>query len=276
MVNESENKDTNAVAGLLGSLPRVEAPNDFDFRVKARIAAGRPARAVWFPAAARVAVPLGLVLSVGGYFGYRSVYQPIANDATVVSSAKPETVPITATTDEIVKANVAAPETPGDVGSGKLTVKPPVVDDKMLTSVKTDIDPKIDPLADDRRTVGNSRGGSFDTAVKESRTVYPRGVNPNAKVPVKSRDFDRPGAILAKDVLTQFGADVVYSGSGWRVAVVKDNSAAQKAGLKSGDIVEAINDQPLKEKTSFKGQFSGKSMSLKRDGATLVIDLKKP
>lgn len=95
MVNESENKDTDAVAGLLGSLPRVEAPNDFDFRVKARIAAGQPAKIAWFPSVARVAVPLGLVLSVGGYFGYRSnYYQAAATDvATVAKSQTDSTVP---------------------------------------------------------------------------------------------------------------------------------------------------------------------------------------
>ncbi len=275
MVNESENKETNAVAGLLGSLPRVEAPNDFDFRVKARIAAGQPARVAWFPAAARVAVPLGLVLSVGGYFGYRAVYQTVATDVAVVNTNSGP-IPLSPATAEFVAANAVAPETPGQVGMGNPTVKPPTIDGKMATATKADLDPKIDPSTDDRRTIGNSRGGSFDTAVKESKTIYPRGVNPNAKVAVKPRDFERPGAIMAKDVLTQFGADVVYSGSGWRVAAVKDNSAAQKAGLKSGDVVEAINDQPLSEKTSFKGQFSGKSIRLKRDGATVLVNLKRP
>lgn len=274
MVNESENKETNAIAGLLGSLPRVEAPNDFDFRVKARIAAGRPARVSWFPAAARVAVPLGLVLSVGGYFGYRAVYQPTATDQLSVANVSSKPEPALPATEEVVSTN-AAIESPVDSGSGKLAVKPPSVDDKMVSSVRSDIDPRIDPLSGDRRTTGNSRGGSFDESIKEGRTVFPRGLNPHSRVVVKPKDFDRPGSITAKDVLTQFGAEVVYSGSGWRVAAVKDKSAAQSAGLKSGDVVEAINDQTLGEKTAFKGQFSGKSLRLKRDGATVTIDLSK-
>lgn len=67
---------------------------------------------------------------------------------------------------------------------------------------------------------------------------------------------------------------MVYSGNGWRIAAVKETTA-QKAGLKIGDVIEAINDQPIGERTSFKGQFSGKSIRLKREGATVMIDLSK-
>lgn len=274
MVNESENKETKAVAGLLGTLPRVEAPNDFNFRVKARIAAGRPVRVSWLPTAARVAVPLGLVLSVGGYFGYRSIFQPAANDAVIVSNFNSASAPQPQTTPEIVSANITT-ETTGDSNSARLTVKPPTVDDKTLSSIGPVTDPRVDLIGGDRRTTAKPRGGSIDESVKESKTIFPRGLNPHNRVLVKPRDFDGPGSITAKDLLTQFGADVVYSGNGWRIAAVKENSTAQKAGLKNGDVVEAINDQTLGEKTSFKGQFSGKSIRLKRDGATVTIDLTK-
>lgn len=271
MVNESENKDTDAVAGLLGSLPRVEAPNDFDFRVKARIAAGQPAKIAWFPSVARVAVPLGLVLSVGGYFGYRSIYQAAATDvATVAKSQTDSTVP-TAPAIEISTLNATTPS-PDDVGAEKMVVKPPVVDDKMLASSNSSI---TKPTASGGILTTNGGGGSFDESVKESKTIFPRGINPHNRIVVKPRDFDQPGSITAKDLLTQFGADVVYSGNGWRIAAVKENSTAQKAGLKIGDVIEAINDQPIGERTSFKGQFSGKSIRLKREGATVTIDLSK-
>ncbi len=272
MVNESENKETQAVAGLLGTLPRVEPPNDFDFRVRARIAAGRPTRAVWFPAAARVAVPLGLVLSVGGYFGYRAVYQPASSNVAAVANTQTNAVIIPSNAVEISTSNAVAPTSTDEVSAEKMVVKPPVVDDKMLAASNTNITKPVvsgGVLRDDRS------GGSFDESIKESRTVFPRGLNPHSRVVVKPKDFDRPGSITAKDVLTQFGAEVVYSDGAWRVAAVKDKSAAQSAGLKSGDVVEAINDQTLGEKTAFKGQFSGKSLRFKRDGATVTIDLSK-
>lgn len=273
MVNESENKETNAVADLLGSLPRIEAPKDFDFRVKARISAGRPARVSWFPAAAKVAVPLGLVLSVGGYFGYRSIYQPAANDVVAVTNSQVNPFVPTPATIDISTSNQTNAASPSEVGSEKMVVKPQAADDKMVAAAN---DPLVRPSGPTDISIGGApRGGSFDESIKESRTIFPRGLNPHNRVLVKPRDFDEPGSITAKDLLTQFGADVVYAGNGWRIAGVKENSTAQRAGLKNGDIVEAINDQTLNEKTAFRGQFSGKSMRLKRDGATVTIDLSK-
>lgn len=272
MVNESEDKETQAVAGLLDSLPRVEAPKDFDFRVKARIAAGQPARVSWFPMAARVAVPLGLVLSVGGYFGYQSVYPPASNDIVSVANTSNSSFVQPQPSIEVSASN-SIPSLPADtIAAEKMVVRPPAVDNTVVSSAN----PTQVRTAGRPGVSGDRRGGSFDISHSDSTKVYPKGVDPRRRVLVTPREFEQPGAISAKDVLTQFGADVVYSGSGWRVAAVKDNSAAQKAGLKSGDLVEAINDQPLNEKTSFKGQFSGKSMRLKRDGATVLVDLQKP
>lgn len=275
MVNGSEKKDEIAVAGLLESLPRVEAPGDFDLRVRARIAAGRPKRTPWFPAAVRVAVPLGLVLSVGGYVGYRAVYQPVSTNSDVGLSKTSDTGLVPPATIEVAVSNNSLPDTSGDGGNGKPTVKLPPNDDKTLTSAKTNMDPKSDTSGNERRPVGNPRGGSFDAAVKESKTIYPRGINPNSRISVRSKDLDRLGVISAKDVITQFGVEVIYAGSELKVISVKENSPAQHAGLKSGDIVEAINDQPIRENTMFRGRFSGKSIRLKRDGATVTIDLSK-
>ena len=78
MKEKQEIVENDPVSQLLGSLKRVEAPGDFDFRVKARIAAGRPVdrNKSWLPAVARFAVPLGLLLLIGGFFGYNALYSP--------------------------------------------------------------------------------------------------------------------------------------------------------------------------------------------------------
>ena len=51
--------DNENVSRLLSAMKRIEAPNDFDFKVRSRIAAGRPAArpAFGIPAAIRYAVP---------------------------------------------------------------------------------------------------------------------------------------------------------------------------------------------------------------------------
>ena len=67
--------ENERVSNLLGSLTRVEAPGDFDFHVRSRIAKGRPVdrKAVLLPGWVRFAVPLVLLLFVGGYFGFRAI-----------------------------------------------------------------------------------------------------------------------------------------------------------------------------------------------------------
>ena len=75
----NEDQEINEqVSKLLGGLKRIEAPGDFDFRVKARIAAGRPVdrNVSLLPNWVRFAVPLGLLLLIGGYFGFKAIYSP--------------------------------------------------------------------------------------------------------------------------------------------------------------------------------------------------------
>src|SRR3982751_10149 len=70
--------DDAVVSRMLGALPRVEAPRDFDFHVRARIANGRPAAdpfAAWFPGY-KLLAPLAAVILVAliglGVFRYTS------------------------------------------------------------------------------------------------------------------------------------------------------------------------------------------------------------
>src|SRR5688572_29519198 len=70
-----ESADEQQISKMLGGLKRVEAPGDFDLRVRGRIAAGKPAdKSSWLPVPVRLAVPLGLLLLVGGYFAFNSFY----------------------------------------------------------------------------------------------------------------------------------------------------------------------------------------------------------
>jgi len=64
MGNEEQKfNEDESVSKLLGGLKRVDAPNDFDFRVRARIAEGKPEdTTVSWRLAVRYAVPLVLLL----------------------------------------------------------------------------------------------------------------------------------------------------------------------------------------------------------------------
>src|SRR4030095_11393406 len=105
-----QNSNEERVSHLLGSLKRVDAPGDFGFRVKARIASASPTvgRGSWLPASAAVAAPLGLVLAVGGYFALTSYYMPATVSPPVVADVKPAELPPL----DVIDSNFVAESSP--------------------------------------------------------------------------------------------------------------------------------------------------------------------
>ncbi|MEP6789145.1 MAG: PDZ domain-containing protein, partial [Acidobacteriota bacterium] len=65
-----------------------------------------------------------------------------------------------------------------------------------------------------------------------------------------------------------------FTASSWRAEAISAHSMAERVGVKAGDMIEAINDQPLSEKTVFGNKFDGKSLRIRRDGKSMQIELK--
>lgn len=249
--------ENEPVSRLLEAMKRVEAPGDFDFRVKARIAQGRPVEksASLLPSWVRVAFPLVLLLFVGAFFGFRTLYfsEPkVLNDVAALGTQQ----------SSIEPANQVSMMTELQVNKTTL----PQVSDKSV-----DLNPKLYNSSSGKfvaRTGSsnrNSGGGSF---VDMGRSIS------KARSMVKPKGFDKPAGIAAKDIFSPIGIDASYSASSWKVNVVRPNTIAERSGLKAGDVVESINGQSLTEKTSFPSPFSGKSIGVRRDGKIVQIELK--
>ncbi len=269
MSNDNQNKDLDAVtdderrvAEMLGSLKRVEAPGDFDVRVRARIAQGRPASSngQWLPQWARYAVPLALAIAVGGYFAIDRY------------SRTAESTPA-----EIVRNETVQTASPPVTAAN--TVTQPVADNNAANTViavnrETASAPKS-AVPRPNSDTDTSGGGSFVEAVRPGKRLLPKGIDPNAPQPGRPRDFDADAKIPVTEVLTVIGVRANYRGSNWTVESVVDHSAAGDAGIKPGDVIETINDQKLSEKTAFNGKFVGRSIRVMRGGKPVMIDLVK-
>ncbi len=255
--------DENRVSRLLSAMKRVDAPKDFDFRVRARIATGRPATrpAFGLPAAIRYAIPLVLLVLIGVYFGFNAFYADKYVDVPVVAEA-----PIFSTVIEPPSNDGIV--TPSNVGGEHAAVKRP----ENLT-----IGPVVPPARKAPSTVlptNRTGGGSFDEAGREERKIYRGGFDPTSGSSANAKSIDHNVPIPAKDVLNLFGMNGTFGESGWKVESVTPDSLAGRSGVKSGDVIEAINDQALTEKTSFKGKFNGRTLRVRRDGASVQIVLK--
>lgn len=253
------NKDTNThdrendpVSRLLGSLKRVEAPHDFDFRVKARIAQGRPANRTvsWIPVSVRYAVPLVLLLLIGSYVGFNSFFASDDLVGQTVGEVKPaDSKP--AVIEPIVEP-VPTAETGGptkDLLAGQTGVKPENVTGikKKREKTVTTLDPRTE-----RRT-----GGSYVEAIRPSINFTPVGNESNANPPANNSIPINPRP-TAKEFLALIGIQASSAGPGGRLISV--SGAAARAGAQVGDVIESVN-------------IHGRSVWVRRNGRSVEIVL---
>jgi hypothetical protein len=244
---ENLSPDEQRIAELIGTLRHVDAPGDFETHVRARIASGRDEkpRMFWRPVFAGVG---GIaVLVFVGYLGFRSptpnvptnVAQTSTNDQPPVVQKQPSIIAPT-------PASSVAPQTPETAVANK---------------------PKGNKLLPPAQ-----QGGSIDEAVHQSNVLVPKTYNPS-----QHRPNDTSGLGTAEIPVTMIfqaiGVHATWNG-GWHVDSVEAKNVAGRSGVRSGDIIEALNGQPVTENTSFKGSFSGKSMRVQRNGSVIEIPFK--
>jgi hypothetical protein len=250
MANEENNFENDDISRVLGSLKRVDAPGDFDVRVRARIAQGRPAAGrSWFPVPAGVAATV-LVVAAAGYFGFRSYYPPaVVQEASVVTA--PQVADQTLAKQQEPQADRRV-EPGKEQANDAIAVKPP----DMQPTIPAGLAPTSQPKAADKEP----GGGSFDITRGIPKVITPKGVNPDSR-------------LSPNQILSGLGAEANYNGVSWSVSEVKRNSLAERSGLKAGDVIEAVNNQPLTKRTSFPNSFAGRTISVRREGKVIEIAL---
>jgi PDZ domain len=263
--NETLSGDDEKVRRMLGALPRVDAPNDFDFRVKARIAAAKPEdfkpRRL-FPVLRYVA-PLALVVIILGVIVLNNLYSVDSNEMPIVQTPA-ENVNSQPKEPLVAETNSQTPNAP--IGaSNKIEVFPEVSKNELVANSKKTFDAK--PNAK------NDGGGSKVDAVKNSRVITPPGIVPNVQVEAPQ---DLTTTYAVKDVLSFIGINATFADKKWKVNSVQQNSPAARSGVRTGDVIEAIDENRLASETistNSKGTFSGKKLTVARGGEKLEIEL---
>ncbi|NOT47825.1 MAG: hypothetical protein HOP17_08755 [Acidobacteria bacterium] len=266
----AEHPDEQKISQMLSGLKRVEAPKDFDFHLKARIAKGRPQEvrpASLFPIL-KYTLPLAAFLFAGaGILFYNSYTGGL--DRNMV--AAPEQAP-----SDVIKAAVATPSAqPGNVDSAqnRRTEFSP----KVPIPVKSVTQPRTEPGSNNILNPVRSR--DFSTPVRSrdfpSRSVpegnsalRTLGVAPPALNP-KGMDLGPLGVVQA---LQRLDAEASFEGDRWRVKSVKANGIADQIGLKAGDELKAIDGKDVGEKTQFESPFSVRTIRVQRGDTTLDLN----
>ena len=247
-----KNEERNEIGEALRSLKRVEAPANFEFGVKAKIANGKPSEKSSVSRFVRYAVPTALVLVVGAVLVLNNLY--LAGERSVAD------VP-----------EVNEPKT--SVPAQKVAEPPANVDktdpeQQMIASADTPAaNPQrfTKPVANvvQRKASNELRGGSYDASQRLQEPIYPK-----IKTTPKAL---QTGEIGVQNAFGSLGIEAVFNGKTWKVASVKPNSAAERAGIKTGDEAETIDGQKLTETVTFKAPFSAKTFTVIRDGKSVNI-----
>lgn len=267
--------DEQQISRLIGGLEKVSAPDDFAFRVKARIAAAKEDQVkptIWrtlryvLPLTATVIVAAFVLIQAGLF---------LSNDEQNIIVEKPKTeTPIV--TDNFVPRNQIA-----QISNSSPEVNQP--------EEKTPESSVVEPKPDNEMTAKNPVNEQKETKPKStqrdesgnSRTLAQRPGNINispeklsGNTAIGNKDFQQNNSVSVLEILEMIGVETENAGNKISVKSVKEKSTAERSGVKKGDIIEAIDGQKLEQGNlppNFKG---GNTITVSRGNKTLKIQLK--
>ena len=260
---EEMSADDARVAAMLAGLRRVKAPANFEFGLKAKLASAVPPkrRPASIPAFVRYSAPLAIMAVVGSLLYINS---PESADVPAVQTAG-----VPAPVQKVIEPE---PQ-PAVNGPAKLEIQP---DARTVASVNTvrPIRREASVPASIVRTAPRPVSGQGSTVhtLGQPKIFLPRGIDP-AAVPGNALPGATTPPLGASDVLPALGIDAGYGDSGWKVRSVKGNSPADRAGVKAGDVVEAIDDTMLGRNPAFKGVVNAQVVRVRRDGKVIELTI---
>lgn len=271
--NEILSVEDEKIRQLCGGLKRVEAPKDFHFQIKARIAE-RKTQSAKSPLFAflRYAAPLGLVLVILGVVVSNNLYSvdttavpPLAEGFTQT----PLAVENPLNQDETQQPFIARNSGPNanfeneTASNSNLSLTFSMKDRNEIGNVL-----KTNP------TVENNGGGSRDSASRQTRVINPLGFNNSNRTVETANNFTNPTSFFVKDILSQIGIVASFSGSGWRVQSVIQNSIAERSGIKPNDVIEEVNNIKILTEKIETNSINATKLTVVREGIRKEIPLR--
>lgn len=270
--NETEilSAEDERLSEICRSLKKVDAPNNFDFKLKARIANSKagdfqPRFAFKFryalPALALILV-LGLLAFNGGFFSSNNNQVVAGSETLPQNPALPQNnaVAVLPTPEQVSNTNAAL--LPANQNLPKAPQNEVARSESRTSKTGNIRKPKNDDLMP-----------SEDKGVKNAPNILPKGFKPEV-VSQNLQPNERTNPISVKDVLLINGINADVENGKWTVKSVTTNSIGENSGIKANDVIEAIDDQPISAETVFNKTVNGKVLTVTRDGKKSQIELR--
>ena len=251
-----EMDDDRNLGKLLREMKRFDAPNDFDFRVKARIADADPSkfnrRTGWLIPV--YIVSLAVLVIVGSFFVLREFYPANTGPVPEVVETKPTTLTKPIENREIRSVNdkdLAAADT-----GNKAEVAAPVNADKGK-----------------RVTDTQQPGGSRDSSLNGTQQILPRGFDVNASRKNASPPMNN-AQIPITGLMNSLGIAARFEGQALIAVSVREGSVADRSGVKAGDIIESVDDKAITPSAKFGSRIDAKTLTILRDGQPMQLNIR--
>ncbi|MBS1793409.1 MAG: hypothetical protein JSS81_06120 [Acidobacteria bacterium] len=267
---ETPSADERRLRELFSSLKKVEAPKDFDLRLKARLANARAEdfrpRFGW---ALRFALPaLAVVLALGLFvFSGRLT----SNDATVASAGNSSPAaerPLPANFAASVPTPVETPETPDLKASLPTDQDSPKPPEREVAQTR----PAATPVRKIKRDGADREAPLSEDKASKLTPVFQPNPAPKPVPTVEVRETPNP--LTVRDVLSTIGIDAAFENGRWTVRSITANGVGESSGVRENDVVEAIDDEPLNGETVFYKTAAGRTLTVTRGGGKLKIRLR--
>ena len=262
---------------MIEALPSVEAPKDFNFQLKARIANAKPGNIQprWWHSLRYVAPVFAAALILTLIFASQNFFvsdQQVARDRMENPVSNPslmdktDAAVVTETPREIETAT--APTEPNKTEN--IPAKPAEKESAVL--VKNSGEKKSVPTP--KTTENEDLSGSRDFSSKRNQIlILPRGLEVN-DLSEKSPEDKESQKFTAEQILSEIGIEIATENGKQRVKTVKTNSVADISGVKVGDTIEAIDDQKIGNQPSAVKSVGTKKLTVIRGQEKVEINLR--
>ncbi len=246
-----QDENDQKFAEIFGRLGRIECPPDFTVRTRARIAAARPQprNSILMPVL-RYSIPLSLILGIFAVFAVNRLTQPeLASVEQIivdrpVSNAASE--PVIAPREAALAQNETTPVS-----------EPPSIAAK-----------RIEPVRPAESVQTSDEAGSIVRSLRGRRpSILPRGLDPTPGTETAPAANNNASALSAAGIVGE------PRPNGFLVTAVAADSRAARGGLRTGDIIESINGEPIRNAAALPPLGQLRSITVRRGTESIVISL---
>ena len=270
--NEPEilSADDQKLREMCLSLKKIDAPANFDFRLKARIAGSQKSDfQPRFGFAFRYALPAFALIFAFVFLAYNSGFfasenkNAIAENAPVKTPEQPQnSIAADSSAPVLIEKTIT-----DSVAANNNSAIAKVIENPPKKSVETiSPTPRKKIFEKEKDSVGGSKDfGSTGETVKQP--------NFNVNIAPKFQNGERNNLIAVENILSINGINAEFENGKWKVKSVAPNSLGESSGIKQNDVIEAVDEVLLSGKNIKGDSFKGKEITITRDGEKKTIKL---